>query len=70
MKVLLVKADQGIEADCEKMVNVTVAEFGGLDIIVSNAVRALRCTAILGGRRLYTGADNHRAGRASPPFLT
>lgn len=39
VQAFALQADQGIEADCERMVTDTIERFGGIDIIVSNAVR-------------------------------
>ncbi len=36
-KAMVVKADVGVEADVEKMVQATMAEFGRLDVLVNNA---------------------------------
>jgi len=37
MKAIILQGDMGLEADCHKIVQQTIAQFGGLDIIISNA---------------------------------
>ena len=41
-KVLCVKTDVSVEADCRNLVEETVAKFGGIDILVNNAGVSMR----------------------------
>ncbi|PGH04081.1 hypothetical protein AJ79_07181 [Helicocarpus griseus UAMH5409] len=36
-KVVLIQADVGIQADCVRLVKETIAQLGGLDVVISNA---------------------------------
>lgn len=40
VKTLLMQADGGSSADCTRVVEETSKQFGGLDVIIGNAVRA------------------------------
>ena len=41
-KVLCVKADVSVEEDCKRLIEQTVAKFGGIDILVNNAGVSMR----------------------------
>ena len=47
VKGLYVKCDVTVEDDLQKLVDATIKELGGIDILVSNA-----------GRNMFTGAEN------------
>lgn len=70
IQAFALQADQGIEVDCERMVTDTIAKFGGIDIIVSNAVSfQLSLHALLFIFTVHSLTRN-RVGQGSVQFQT
>lgn len=60
--ILTINQDAGVQADCIRTIKTTIEQLGGLDVVISNAVR-LPHTNIAGCLLIVK-----RAGRNSPPL--